>query len=87
MADRDRRRDASRWVVLVFVAGSADRVDVLFGLDYAAQIWVFRVLVFVVPVVSRRNRLPDVHRVAGGERVEEDRHRAEAEARAATERA
>jgi hypothetical protein len=39
------------WVFVVFLAGSADRVDVLFGLDYAAQIEVYRVLVFVVPVI------------------------------------
>ncbi len=38
------------WVFVVFLAGSADRVDVLFGLGYAAQIDVYRVLVFVVPI-------------------------------------
>jgi len=40
------------WVFLIFVAGSADRVDVLFGLDYATQIWVYRVAVWVVPLVA-----------------------------------
>jgi ubiquinol-cytochrome c reductase cytochrome b subunit len=39
------------WVFLVFMAGSADRVDVMFGLDYATQIWIYRVLVWVVPLV------------------------------------
>jgi ubiquinol-cytochrome c reductase cytochrome b subunit len=39
------------WVFLVFMSGSADRVDVMFGLDYATQIWVYRVIVWVVPVV------------------------------------
>jgi len=40
------------WVFLIFVSGSADRVDVLFGLDYATQIWVYRVAVWVVPLVA-----------------------------------
>jgi ubiquinol-cytochrome c reductase cytochrome b subunit len=39
------------WVFLVFMAGSADRVDVMFGLDYATQIWIYRVIVWVVPLV------------------------------------
>jgi ubiquinol-cytochrome c reductase cytochrome b subunit len=39
------------WVFLTFMAGSADRVDVLFGLGYNGQIWVYRVIVWVVPVV------------------------------------
>src|SRR6185437_16375665 len=57
----DRPRDAPwrtaigvgvvTWVFLVFVAGSADRADVLFNLSYSAQIWVYRVLVFVLPPV------------------------------------
>jgi ubiquinol-cytochrome c reductase cytochrome b subunit len=38
------------WVFLIFMAGSADRVDVMFGLDYAAQLWVYRVIVWVVPI-------------------------------------
>ena len=49
----DRPRDAPwrtaigvamvTWVLLVFVAGSSDRVDVLFGLPYVGQIWFYRV--------------------------------------------
>jgi ubiquinol-cytochrome c reductase cytochrome b subunit len=39
------------WIFLVFLSGSADRVDVTFGLDYATQIWVYRVIVWVVPLV------------------------------------
>jgi len=39
------------WVFLVFMAGSADRVDVMFGLDYSTQIWIYRVLVWVMPLV------------------------------------
>jgi ubiquinol-cytochrome c reductase cytochrome b subunit len=39
------------WVVLIFVAGSADRVTVYFGLDYAGQMRVYRVLVWIVPII------------------------------------
>ena len=39
------------WVLLVFVAGGADRIQVLFDLSYSAQIWLFRVLFFVAPPV------------------------------------
>ena len=45
-ARRSARR-SSTWVFLVFLAGSADRVDVWLGLDYVAQIWVYRVAVWV----------------------------------------
>ncbi len=39
------------WVFLVFLAGSADRVDVTFGLGYATQIRVYRILIWVGPLV------------------------------------
>jgi ubiquinol-cytochrome c reductase cytochrome b subunit len=39
------------WVLTVFFAGSTDRVFVLFGIDYEAQIHAFRVAFFVVPIV------------------------------------
>ena len=38
------------WVFLIFVSGSADRFDVLLGIDYATQIWVYRVAIWVVPI-------------------------------------
>ena len=57
----DRPRDAPwrtaigaamlTWVFVVFLAGSADRVLVTFGLSYRGQIEVYRVLVWVLPVV------------------------------------
>jgi ubiquinol-cytochrome c reductase cytochrome b subunit len=68
-------------VFLVFLAGSADRVDVFFGLPYIAQIWAYRILFFVGPVVAALV----AHRVCvelqRGERVEHDRERAERLAR------
>jgi ubiquinol-cytochrome c reductase cytochrome b subunit len=40
------------WIFIVFLAGSADRIFVLFGLSYEGQIWAFRVIVWVLPVVA-----------------------------------
>ena len=39
------------FVFLVFMAGSADRVDVLFGLDYSTQIAVYRIAIWVIPLI------------------------------------
>jgi quinol---cytochrome-c reductase cytochrome b subunit len=71
------------WVVLVFVAGSADRIYVLFNISYATQIWIFRVLVFVAPAVCGAIAFRTCKELQAGESVEEDRHTAEAEARLA----
>jgi hypothetical protein len=40
------------WIFIVFLAGSADRIFVLFGLSYEGQVWALRLLVFVLPVVA-----------------------------------
>jgi ubiquinol-cytochrome c reductase cytochrome b subunit len=58
----DRPRDAPwrtaigvaffTWVFVVFLAGAADRMFILFGLSYRGQVWAFRVLVLVLPVVA-----------------------------------
>ena len=69
------------WVFLVFVAGSADRIDVLFGLSYDAQLWLFRVLVFVAPPACGAIAYRVCKELQSGEVVERDRRRAEAEAR------
>jgi ubiquinol-cytochrome c reductase cytochrome b subunit len=89
----DRPRDAAGrtavgvamviWVVLVFVAGSSDRVAVLFGLSYVGQIWFYRVAVFVGPVLGGLVAYRVCQELRAGEIVEKDRHRAEAEARLA----
>jgi ubiquinol-cytochrome c reductase cytochrome b subunit len=57
----DRPRDAPlrtaigsgflTWVVLVFFAGSADRLFVFLGLSYEAQIWFWRFAVWIIPVL------------------------------------
>jgi ubiquinol-cytochrome c reductase cytochrome b subunit len=89
----DRPRDAPgrtaigigalTWVFVVFVAGSADRVDVLFGLGYSVQIWIYRVLVFVAPPLAALIAYRVCRELQAGERVDAERTRAEHEARAA----
>ena len=72
------------WVVIVEIAGVADRSYVFFGITYTSQIWVFRVLVWVLPVVA----LAVTHRVCvelvKGEEVMRKQERAEAEASSAS---
>jgi ubiquinol-cytochrome c reductase cytochrome b subunit len=58
----DRPRDNPRrtafatafltWVVVVFLAGSADRAFLAFGVAYELQVRIFRVLFFVAPVAA-----------------------------------
>jgi len=89
----DRPRDAPgrtafgaaflAWVLVVFFAGSMDRAVVAFGLSYAAQVWIYRAALVVLPpliffVVRRICR-----ELQRSEQVEQEQHRAEAEARAA----
>jgi ubiquinol-cytochrome c reductase cytochrome b subunit len=86
----DRPRDAPwrtalgaavlTWVFVIFLAGSADRVDVLFGLDYSGQIWAYRVLVWVLPAIGLFVTRHVCLELQAGERVEAERRRAEHEA-------
>jgi ubiquinol-cytochrome c reductase cytochrome b subunit len=89
----DRPRDAPwrtalglalfTWVALVFFAGSADRVSVLFGLSYSAQIWAYRILLVVLPLVVMLVARRVCLELQQGEVVERERRYAEAQARAA----
>jgi ubiquinol-cytochrome c reductase cytochrome b subunit len=89
----DRPRDAPwrtaigvamvAWVLIVFIAGSSDRADDLFGLSYIGQIWFYRVLFFVGPPVAGAIAYRACRELTAGELVEHDRHRAEREARLA----
>jgi quinol---cytochrome-c reductase cytochrome b subunit len=89
----DRPRDAPvrtglgvgmiTWVVLIFLAGSADRVDVTFGLGYVGQIWFYRVAIWVLPVLFGFVAWWICKELQAGEVVVADRHEAEAEARLA----
>ncbi|MBV8562256.1 MAG: cytochrome bc complex cytochrome b subunit [Actinobacteria bacterium] len=89
----DRPRDAPlrtgvgvgmvTWVLAVFLAGGADRVLVLYGISYVAQIEVYRVLIWVLPVVFGVIAWWWCKQLQASERVQAERHEAEAEARLA----
>jgi ubiquinol-cytochrome c reductase cytochrome b subunit len=91
----DRPRDAPwrtaigvgvfTWVSLIFLAGAADRVQVLLDLSYIGQIWFYRVVVWVGPVLAGAVAYRVCVELQKGEQVERERRRAEAEARHATE--
>jgi ubiquinol-cytochrome c reductase cytochrome b subunit len=86
----DRPRDAPlrtgiglgflAWVVLVFFAGSADRLFVFLGLSYEAQIWFWRFGVWVSPVVIGIGAYRICKALQRFEAVEEIREAAEQEA-------
>ena len=71
------------WVLLVFIAGSSDRVYVWLNVSYTSQIDVYRVLVFVIPLLAAAIAHRVCEELVAGEKVDEDEHRAEAEARLA----
>jgi ubiquinol-cytochrome c reductase cytochrome b subunit len=88
----DRPRDAPwrtaigaaflAWVFLIFLAGAADRASVFFGLSYTAEIWAFRILIWVVPALvlfSTKRACEELLRI---ERTAAVSEAAEAEARA-----
>jgi ubiquinol-cytochrome c reductase cytochrome b subunit len=89
----DRPRDAPgrtafgaaflSWIALIFIAGSADRATVFFGLDYATQIWVYRFAVWIVPVVLFFGVRRWCRELQQAEEVEHIREVAEEEGRAA----
>jgi len=71
------------WVLLVFIAGSSDRVYVWLNVSYTSQIEIYRVLVFVIPLVAAAIAHRVCEELVAGEKVEADEHAAEAEARLA----
>jgi ubiquinol-cytochrome c reductase cytochrome b subunit len=86
----DRPRDAPlrtafgaalvTWVFVIFLAGASDRVFVLLGLSYEWQITVYRVLVFVGPVLAFFLTKRICEELQKGEVVDQRRKRAEAPA-------
>jgi ubiquinol-cytochrome c reductase cytochrome b subunit len=83
----DRPRDAPgrtafgagffTWVALIFLAGSADRAYVSLGWSYVTQIWIYRVLVIVAPIVIFFVTRRVCRELQVIEVVERDRHEAE----------
>ncbi len=93
----DRPRDAPwrtaiglamlTWVLLIFLAGAADRVDVLFDIPYTGQIWAYRVLIWVMPPLVGVGAYRVCRELQRGETVVRDRKRAQREAETAHEAA
>ena len=89
----DRPRDApgrtafgaafGAWVFLIFFAGAADRVYLFLDWSYQAQIWVYRVLVIVLPIAIFFFTRSVCRELLEKERIEAGREAAEAEASAA----
>jgi ubiquinol-cytochrome c reductase cytochrome b subunit len=88
----DRPRDAPNrtafgvallsWVFLIFAFGAADRVFVLWGLNYDTQLYIFRVAVWVVPIVMFFAVRKLCRELQLADAIEETRERAEEEAEA-----
>jgi ubiquinol-cytochrome c reductase cytochrome b subunit len=70
------------WIFVVFVAGASDRLFVTFALSYSGQIWTYRVLVWVLPVVALFLTKRICDELVRSERVERERQAAEVEAKA-----
>jgi len=75
------------WVFVAFVAGAADRFFVFFGfgLSYTSQIWVYRVAVWVLPLVVAFVTKRFCDELRANELVQRERHAAEREAEALTD--
>ncbi|MEA2241524.1 MAG: ubiquinol-cytochrome c reductase cytochrome b subunit [Solirubrobacteraceae bacterium] len=68
------------WVVLIFLAGSADRVYVFFDLSYDEQIWFYRVVVWIAPVVAFLLTRRICRELQRSDAIRAERERAEREA-------
>jgi len=67
------------WVVLVFFAGSSDRLFVFLGVGYTAQIWFWRFAIWILPVIVALVAARACRALQAAEQVEQIRERAEAE--------
>jgi quinol---cytochrome-c reductase cytochrome b subunit len=69
------------WVFLVFVAGASDRIFILLGISYVGQVWTYRVLILVLPVLVFFLTRRVCRELLAHERIELLRERAIEEAR------
>jgi ubiquinol-cytochrome c reductase cytochrome b subunit len=86
----DRPRDAPNrtafgvaflsWVFLIFAFGAADRIFVLWGLSYNTQLYIFRIGIWVVPLVLFFVVRRLCRELQAADRIEEVREQAEEEA-------
>ncbi len=88
----DRPRDAPNrtafgvafltWVFLIFLFGAADRIFVLWGLSYNTQLFIFRIAVWVIPVLLFFIVRRLCRELQTADRIEEIQEAAEQEAEA-----
>jgi ubiquinol-cytochrome c reductase cytochrome b subunit len=87
----DRPRDAPNrtafgvafltWVFLIFAFGAADRIFVLWGLSYNTQLYIFRIGLWVVPLLLFFITRRICRELRAADRIEEVREQAEEEAK------
>jgi ubiquinol-cytochrome c reductase cytochrome b subunit len=65
------------WVFFVFVAGASDRLFILLGISYYGQVWAYRVLIWVLPVLVFFLTRRFCRELLAHERIELDHERAE----------
>lgn len=58
-------------IFLIFVFGAADRIYVLFGLSYDTQLYIFRIAIWVIPVILFFLARRVCRELREGERIEE----------------
>ncbi len=68
------------WVFLIFAFGAADRIFVLWGLSYNTQLYIFRIGIWVVPLVLFFGVRRVCRELQASDRIEEVREQAEEEA-------
>jgi len=88
----DRPRDAPNrtafgaaflsWVFLIFLFGAADRIFVLWELSYDTQLYIFRIAIWVIPVLLFFIVRRVCRELQTADRIEEIREAAEEEAEA-----
>jgi ubiquinol-cytochrome c reductase cytochrome b subunit len=86
----DRPRDAPNrtafgvaflsWIFLIFAFGAADRIFVLWGLDYDTQLYMFRIAMWVIPFLLFFGVRKWCRELQASDLIEEGRERAEEEA-------
>ncbi len=68
------------WVFLIFAFGAADRIFVLWGLSYNTQLYIFRIGIWVIPLLLFFIVRRVCRELQRADRIEEIREAAEHEA-------
>jgi hypothetical protein len=68
------------WVFLIFAFGAADRIFVLFQLSYDTQLYIFRIAIWVIPLVLFFLVRRFCRELQAAERLDAEQEKAEEEA-------